>query len=109
MFCTKDRTKTGKTTEVRAEQKPGTEGVTYTMKKDLTPEDKLQTIEQICRLAVETAKPGTEFKVPATDPVRKAATEAALDKALQAKYLEQHVKGQFKVPDILQPKAAIKQ
>lgn len=107
MFCTSDRSANGKTTEVRAEQKSGTEGVTYTMKKDMPAADKQQTIEQICRLAVETAKPGTEFKVPATDPARKVITEAALDKALQAKYPD-YVKGQFKVPDKPQVKTAAK-
>jgi len=61
--------------------------------------EKQQTIDRICKLAVENAKPGTEFKIPTKDPQQQAMTEAALDKALQAKYLDQYIKGQFKIPD----------
>ncbi|MCS5711686.1 hypothetical protein [Candidatus Berkiella aquae] len=104
MYSTSDTSPTGKTTDVTVEHKPGTEGITYSMKKDMSAEEKLQTIEQICKLAVETAKPGTEFKVPSQDPERKAATEAALNKALKAKYPD-YVEGKFKVPDNKRPSA----
>lgn len=98
MYCSADKSSAGKTTEVTVEHKPGTEGAIYSMKKNISEAEKQQTIEQICKLAVETAKPGTEFKIPTQNPERKAATEAALDKALQTKY-PNYVKGQFKIPD----------
>ncbi|MCS5711687.1 hypothetical protein [Candidatus Berkiella aquae] len=100
IFCTKDVSATGKTTDVTVEHKPGTEGITYAIKKTMPISEKEQAIERICKLAVDSAKPGTVFKIPTKDPQQQAMTEAALDKALQAKYPETYLKDQLKVPDL---------
>ncbi|MCS5711685.1 hypothetical protein [Candidatus Berkiella aquae] len=108
VYCTEDTSVNGKTTEVKAEHKPGTEGVTYMIKKEMNESERQQSIEKICKLAVATAKPGTEFKIPNQDPVRKAATEAALEKALQTQYPESYVKGQLKVPEAPKQEKALR-
>ncbi len=98
MFCTPDQKKT---TEVKAEQKLGTPGVTYSMQNNLTLEERKQTIDQIVKFVVETAKPGTTFQIP--DNANKEIVQAALDKYLKVKLGDYYVNGQNKVPDAPKP------
>ncbi|MGE3317762.1 MAG: hypothetical protein AB7I18_00565 [Candidatus Berkiella sp.] len=83
MYTTQDKDP-NKTTDVKAETKPGAPGVTYTMKNNITDEaQKTQTIQQICDLAVMTAKPGTVLQIPTGNAEKREKIQAALKQSLQ--------------------------
>ncbi|MCS5711314.1 hypothetical protein [Candidatus Berkiella aquae] len=97
MYSTVDKSANAKITQVHAEADLNSNGITYSIDKNQPPDEKQQTIEQVCKLAVATAKPGTEFKITTKEPER-STTQAALDMALLAKYPNRYVRGEFKVP-----------
>ncbi|HRE30735.1 MAG TPA: hypothetical protein PLD88_02060, partial [Candidatus Berkiella sp.] len=99
MYSTADKSENAKTTQVHAKTEPNTKGITYSIDRNQLPDEKQQTIEQLCKLAVATSRPGTEFKITIKEPER-TMTQTALDSALSAKYPNRYVKGEFKVPAI---------
>ncbi len=104
MYCNKAKTET---TDVKAETKPGSDGVTYSMKGGLEGEAREQTIEQICALAVETAKPGTVLSIPSSNQEKRKEIEAALDKAFVAKFGDKYEKGNYTIPDAPKSSASL--
>lgn len=61
-------------------------GVTFSVEKKLAGDDLNTTIERICHLAVETAKPTSEFDITAAPADKKEILKQAFEKAILAKY-----------------------
>ncbi len=96
MYCDKDPSPPGagmpavdessrKTVNVYAQPDKG--AVKYSLDKPTTnsADDNNRAIERVCRLAVDAAKPGTTFKIPAGSP-DEAVVKRSLEKALSEKY-----------------------
>jgi hypothetical protein len=92
-------TSEGKTIEIQAKPMPDTKGDTYSVPNNIMDEEKKIAIQNICKLAVATAKPGTEFNIPATDETQRKMTEDALNDALSKKFPGIHQPGVFKIPE----------
>ncbi len=107
MFCTADRTDNGAKTEVRIENKLGSQGATFSMPSNLSEADKLLTIDQLVKFAVETAPPGAVFNIPSSDPATKQAVQEALDRHLKEKYKESYKPGENTVPGSPKEKQAL--
>jgi len=82
MYTTPDKDPS-KITEVKAETKPGTSGVTMSIKNNLSDDQRKQTIQQICDMAVLTAKPGAVLDIPVRDGPKRKEVEDALKQSLE--------------------------
>lgn len=82
MYTTPDKDPS-KITEVKAETKPGTSGVTMSIKNNLSDDQRKQTIQQICDMAVLTAKPGAVLDIPGNNREKRVEVEKALKESLR--------------------------
>jgi hypothetical protein len=92
-------TSENRTLEIQAKPLPDNKGDIYTMPNNIIDEERKIAIENICKLAVATGKPGTEFNIPTTNELQRKITEDALNDALSKKYPGLHQLGVFKIPD----------
>lgn len=87
------------TLEIQATPLPDNKGDIYTIPNNILDEEKKIAIQNICKLAVATGKPGTEFNIPTTNEFQRKVTEDALNDALSKKYPGLHQLGVFKIPE----------